>query len=135
MNQQFDPNQQNREPHYTSEDTYQNGPDPVNFDGPMESPELRKNETVALILGILSLVLASCCCVNLILAIISICFALKTKRLTETVKISSMGLAGLICSIIGLIIFVLYIILIVLVVILSVLYGTELFHFTTQFMY
>lgn len=64
--------------------------------------ELSRTETTAMILGIISVVLSGCCCVNMILAIIAICLAAKTKKLSENKKISSTALLGLICACVSL---------------------------------
>ncbi|MBQ9085821.1 MAG: hypothetical protein IJY47_01390 [Clostridia bacterium] len=78
-------------------------------------------EMTALIMGIIAIVLMGCCCVNIIFAIISICFAVKAKNLSQNKKMSSMALGGLICSIISIaltiIIIVLYVFIIAIVTI------------------
>ncbi|MBE6546016.1 MAG: DUF4190 domain-containing protein [Ruminococcaceae bacterium] len=80
---------------------------------PEETPEYHKYELVAMILGILSIVLYSCCCIGIVLGIISIVYAYKVRNMSTDKKMSGMALAGLICSIIGFAVLLLYVVLFV----------------------
>ncbi len=73
-----------------------------------EDQASHKAGRISWILGLISLITWFCCCSNLVLGIISICYAAKSKRLSETKKMNVMGVAGLICSIISMAMIVLY---------------------------
>ncbi len=86
------------------------------------SEELHRTELASLILGILSFVLLGCCGVSIVLGVISLCFAYKTKNMTKDKKFSSMALAGLICSWISIALFVLSLIIFIFAFIMGSIY-------------
>ena len=66
---------------------------------PEDDPDLPKTQVTSMVLGIIAAAMVSCCGISIVLGIISICLAVKTRRLNSTGRMSGMGIAGMICSI------------------------------------
>lgn len=81
-------------PKQESEPIWQGAPQ----EPPTEDPEYRKSGVVSMVLGIISAALYYCCCVNIVLAIISLVHARKNKRLSPNGRMHGMAVAGTICS-------------------------------------
>ena len=86
--------------------------------------ELNNAEITALVLGIISVLTTTCCCINIVLAIIAICFAVKTKKLTANHKMGSMALGGMICACISIGATVLIMALYVVMVLFSIIFAS-----------
>ncbi len=112
---------------FESNNTYSNFHVNTSYVPQQEDPEFQKSGTVSMVLGIIALVLGNCCCVNIVLAIISFAYAKKNKRLSPDGRMSSTAVAGTICSWISIAITVLMCLVFVLMFIILMLTetGTE----------
>ena len=109
---------------YTNDNFYTNVEDPnVNEQDPAKKIEVDKLGSRCMVLGIISVALVfTCPCLpTFILAIISLYYYAKAKKLLNTPKLSGNLIAGLVCSIVSLSISIFYI-LFFLLYILSILF-------------
>lgn len=106
FNKNFDENNKNFDENFEGNTGSADGQQTPPF--PQNPPEHHSAELVSMILGIISFVLCSCCCVNVVLSIISICYAFKAKRLSFDRRFSGMALAGLILSVLSIVFMVIF---------------------------
>lgn len=86
--------------------TYQQGATEINSNLDLDDSKAKAKSRLSMILGIISVAsVCLCCCfpVALVLGIISLVSAFKSKKLSPTGKLDGMAVAGIICSIFGIV--------------------------------
>ncbi len=87
--------------------TYGQGSAELNTDISLDDSKAKSKSKLSMILGIISIAsVCLCCCfpVGLVLGIISLVQAAKSKKLSPTHSLDGMAIAGIICSIFGIVI-------------------------------
>ncbi len=96
-------------------------------------PEHHTAELVSMILGIISFVTSGCCCINVILSIVSIVFAFRAKKLACDHRFGGMSLTGLILSIISIVMTLLILAFVVLMILLDMWMFSGFFEYPTLY--